>query len=64
VAAALRTAGDAGRDLAVVLSLCGTLDDPQGLERQAEAFVAAGASVHLSNAAAARHAVDLLEVAR
>jgi FdrA protein len=49
----------AGR-LAVVVSLCGTADDPQGLDRQAEALVAAGASVYLSNAAAARAAVALV----
>lgn len=61
LADAFRTVAAAGRDLAVVVSLCGTPDDPQGLDRQAEAFVAAGASVHLSNAAAARKAVELLE---
>jgi FdrA protein len=44
-----------------VVSLCGTSGDPQGLERQAEALQAAGASVHLSNAAAARKAVELLQ---
>jgi FdrA protein len=45
---------------AVVVSLCGTSGDPQGLERQAQALQAAGASVHLSNAAAARKALELL----
>jgi FdrA protein len=49
-----------GDDLAVVVSLCGAAGDPQGRDRQAEALVAAGASVHLSNAAAAREAVRLL----
>ncbi|HSK23613.1 MAG TPA: hypothetical protein VK906_10575 [Egicoccus sp.] len=49
-----------GDDLAVVVSLCGTAGDPQGRDRQVEALVAAGASVHLSNAAAARKAVLLL----
>ncbi|MFH1330532.1 MAG: FdrA family protein, partial [Actinomycetota bacterium] len=39
---------------AVVVSLCGSAGDPQDRERQARAFVAAGASVLLSNAAAAR----------
>ncbi|HEU0041384.1 MAG TPA: hypothetical protein VFQ15_03435 [Jiangellaceae bacterium] len=53
-------AADDGRDLAVVVALIGTGDDPQGLDRQAEALVAAGASVHLSNAAAARKAVELV----
>jgi FdrA protein len=50
----------AAGDVAVVVSLCGTSGDPQGLERQAEALQAAGASVHLSNADAARVAVSLV----
>ena len=50
-----------GRDLAVVVALVGTAADPQGLVRQAEALQSEGASVHLSNAAAARVAVDLVE---
>jgi FdrA protein len=50
-----------GRDLAVVVSLCGTSADAQGLARQAEALSAAGASVHLSNAEATRHAINLIE---
>ncbi len=62
---ALRAAHDAaaraGTGLAVVVSLCGTAGDPQGLERQAQALVAAGASVHRSNAHAARKAAELLE---
>ena len=33
--------------------------DPQGLDRQAEALVAAGAAVHTSNAGAARRAAEL-----
>lgn len=57
---ALAAARGAGRDLDVVVSLIGTRDDPQGLERQAEALAAAGAVVHLSNAAATRAALDLL----
>jgi FdrA protein len=48
-----------GRRLSFVMSLCGTAGDPQGLARQAEALVRAGASVYLSNAAAARAAADL-----
>jgi FdrA protein len=51
---------DAG-GLAVVVSLCGTAGDPQGLHRQAGALQAAGASVHLSNADAVRTALALLE---
>jgi FdrA protein len=48
-----------GRDLAVVISLCGTRSDPQGFDRQAALLHEAGASVFASNAAAARHAVAL-----
>jgi FdrA protein len=57
------TAAD-GRELAVVISLIGTASDPQGLERQAVALRDAGASVHLSNALAARKAVELAEEVR
>jgi FdrA protein len=53
-------AAAAGHDIAVVVSLCGTQADPQGLDRQAERLNSAGASVHLSNADAARTAVELL----
>jgi FdrA protein len=56
VADAIATADD----LAVVVSLCGTVGDPQDRDRQAAAFVDAGASVHLSNAHAARKAVELV----
>ncbi|HEX6469281.1 MAG TPA: FdrA family protein [Streptosporangiaceae bacterium] len=48
-------------DTAVVVSLCGTPHDPQGRDRQAVALCEAGASVFCSNAAAARHAVSLIE---
>lgn len=54
-------AAEDNRDLAVVVALIGTDGDPQGLNHQAETLVAAGASVHLSNAAAARKAVELVE---
>lgn len=47
--------------LAMVVSLCGTEADPQGWHRQAGQLQAAGAWVHLSNAAAARHAAALAE---
>ena len=53
----------AGGDLAVVVSLVGTRDDPQDRDRQASALADAGCLVHLSNAAAARAAVDLVETA-
>ncbi|NUP47132.1 MAG: FdrA family protein [Catenulispora sp.] len=43
----------------VVVSLCGTAGDPQGLEHQARAFAEAGASVYLSNAEAATAAARL-----
>ena len=59
IAAAVATARDAGRDLAVVVSLCATVDDPQDPREQAVALHEAGAAVFLSNAAAARHAVQL-----
>ena len=44
---------------AVVVSLCGTRGDPQGRDAQAEILNRAGASVYLSNAAAAREAARL-----
>lgn len=53
-------ASGAGGELAVVVSLCGTTGDPQGLRAQAYALQAAGASVHLSNADATRKALSLL----
>lgn len=56
---ARQTAAGASRDLAVVVSLCGTRSDAQGFERQAAVLHRAGASVHLSNADAARRAVAL-----
>jgi FdrA protein len=43
----------------VVVSVVGTGHDPQGLDRQVQALVDAGAEVHLSNAAATRRAVAL-----
>jgi FdrA protein len=59
-AARARAAGG-GRDLAVVVALVGSRDDPQGLEATATALAEAGASVHLSNATATRTALALLE---
>ena len=44
----------------MIVSLVGTDLDPQGLAAQRDALVAAGAEVHLSNAAATRRALDLL----
>jgi FdrA protein len=60
LAAARRTARNDGRELAVVVSLCATADDPQDPRRQAELLHEAGAAIFLSNAAAARHAVSLV----
>jgi FdrA protein len=48
------------REVPVVVSLVGTDLDPQGLDAQRDALVAAGAEVHLSNASATRRALDLL----
>lgn len=48
------------RPVPVVVSLVGTDLDPQGLDAQRDALVAAGAEVHLSNAAATRRALDLI----
>jgi FdrA protein len=59
LAEARRAAGNDGRALAVVVSLCGTEGDPQGLARQGDALAAAGAVVHRSNAEAARAAAAL-----
>lgn len=53
-------AARAERALPVVVSLCGTAGDPQGLERQARAFADAGAWVYLSNAEAAAAAARLV----
>ena len=44
----------------MVVSLCATHEDPQEPRRQAELLHEAGASVWLSNAAAAHHAVALV----
>ena len=60
IASAITAAGDRGRTLPVVVSCTGTEADPQGLTRQARALAEAGAEVHLSNAGAARRAVDLV----
>jgi FdrA protein len=62
IAAASAGGGDSGGSgPAVVVSLCGTAADPQDRDAQARALSAAGAAVFSSNAAAARHAVALIE---
>lgn len=63
LAPAIREARSA-RPVPVIVSLVGTDLDPQGLDAQRDALVAAGAEVHLSNAAATRRALQLLEGAR
>ena len=63
IAAARRTAGADGRDLAVVVALIGTAGDPQGRDRTAGLLADAGACVFACNADAARHAASLIEVA-
>jgi FdrA protein len=61
IAAAREKAAGDGRELAVVVSLCGTKEgEPQDPRRQADLLHEAGASIFLSNAAAARHAVSLV----
>jgi FdrA protein len=59
LAPALRAAG-----LPAVVALIGTEADPQCWSRQADALAGAGAAVYASNAAATRHALDLLGAAR
>jgi len=49
----------AGVDRPVVVTVVGTDADPQGLAGQVAALAAAGAEVHLSNAAATRRALEL-----
>ena len=58
LAGPLRQATQAG--VPAVVSVVGTRDDPQGLRAQVATLSDAGAWVYLSNAAAARAAVDLL----
>ena len=47
-----------------VVALVGTEADPQGWSRQADALAGAGAAVFASNAAATRHALDLVGAVR
>ncbi|GAA1393549.1 acyl-CoA synthetase FdrA [Luteococcus peritonei] len=53
----------AGREVAVVASLCGTAQDFQDLEAQRRTLQQAGVTVLPSNAAAARHAAGLVQLA-
>ncbi|MBK9100248.1 MAG: FdrA family protein [Austwickia sp.] len=61
IRSAVEVAAAAGRRLPVVVALVGVEGDPQGLSACAATLAAAGADVYLSNAAATRRAVDLLE---
>ena len=58
LAGPIRAATDAA--LPVLVSMVGTRDDPQGLDRQVELLRDAGAWVFSSNATAARTAVRLV----
>jgi len=60
IRAAREQATQAGRSLAVVVSLCGTEDDPQRLSVQAQTLSAVGAEVYTSNADAALRCIALL----
>ncbi len=51
----------AERAVPVVVACVGTAADPQGLSRQAEALAEAGAEVYLSNAEAARRAIEYVK---
>ena len=59
LAGAIAAARGVRPEVAVVVSLCGTAGDPQGLERQAGLLAGAGAWVFLSNAEAAEAAARL-----
>jgi FdrA protein len=62
--AALLAPAVTAADVPVVVSVIGTMHDPQDLDRQVRVLAEAGAEVHLSNAGAARRAVELLGGAR
>ena len=64
IAAAIASARTAGRNLSVVVGLCGTASDPQDRHRQANALVGAGAIVFASTAEAARAAVLIADPGR
>ncbi|MGH3348831.1 MAG: FdrA family protein [Nocardioides sp.] len=62
--AALLAPAIADADVPVVIAVVGTRLDPQDHDRQVRVLAEAGAEVHLSNAAAARRAVELAGGAR
>ena len=53
-------AAEAGRHLSVIASICGTDEDPQGLEKQEKLLRDAGVVVFPSNAQASQFARDIL----
>lgn len=56
-------ARQAGREVRVVASLCGTASDFQDFDAQRQTLVDAGVTVLPNNAAAVRHAANLVQVA-
>ena len=60
ISSASRTAEAAGRHLSVVASVCGTDEDPQGLENQMEVLRDVGAHVFASNVKASSFARDII----
>jgi FdrA protein len=61
VEAARRHAAGEGREIAVVASVCGTDDDPQGFTQQVQTLIDAGVVVAASNAQAARCAAQIVQ---
>ncbi|HEX8229232.1 MAG TPA: hypothetical protein VF826_07950, partial [Chloroflexia bacterium] len=53
-------ASNEGRTLPVVVHICGTEGDPQGLEKQRRTLLEAGAIIAPSNAAAAQLAARIV----
>jgi FdrA protein len=60
IAAGIKAASKAGRHLEIVVVVCGTDEDPQGMEMQIKMLKDAGARVETSNDAAARYVGRLL----
>lgn len=60
IISAKKAAADAGRDVAIVVSVCGTEGDPQGLSTSQKVLAEAGAVVLPSNAQAVRMAAKIL----
>ena len=60
IIAAKSRATEAGRHLSIVASICGTDEDPQGLEKQEQLLRDAGVVVFPSNAQAIQFARDIV----